>query len=130
MTIIKTALLMLAGSLVLISCKKNKQATPGNISGTWIETRDRADTLVFMDENMLDLRRGKSVYNGHLLPRAWSGLYIYKIKPDSIGLNWMLSSNANSKRYKFLMQSNQIQIGDFYQKDLPESTVLIFERLK
>ncbi|HUH32814.1 MAG TPA: hypothetical protein VLZ28_02615 [Daejeonella sp.] len=130
MTISKTFLLIALGSFMLLSCKKDKPATPLHILGTWIETKDRADTLVFMDESMLNLRRGKELYNGLLLPRAWSGFYTYQIKPDSIGLHWMLSSNSNAKRYKFTMQSNQIHIGDFYQKDPSQSSVLIFERLK
>ena len=126
---IKATLLILAASFILISCKK-KPEVQGNISGTWIETKNRADTLVFMREKMLDLRRGKAVYNGYLQPKAWSGHYLYQLKPDSIKLSYMLSSNSNQPTYSFVMQSNQIHIGDFYQKDPGQNTLLIFERLK
>lgn len=129
MNAIKITLLILVASFILISCKKKPEA-PGIISGTWIETKNRADTLVFMRKNILDLRRGKATYNGYLQPKAWSGLYLYQLKPDSIGLKWMLSSNSNQPTYPFLMQSNQIHIGDFYQKDPGQNTLLIFERLK
>jgi hypothetical protein len=129
MNTIKTFLLIVAAPFFLISCKKKSEA-PGNLSGTWIETKNRADTLVFMHEKMLDLRRGKAVYNGNLLPKAWSGLYTYHLKQDSIGLRYTLSSNSNQPTYQFFIESNQIHIGDFYQKDPSQNTLLIFERLK
>jgi hypothetical protein len=117
------------GILIISSCKKQKEA-PAQTSGAWIESVDKADTIVFLPEKMFELKRGKEISNGFLLPKIYSGLYTYSIRQDSIRLNYSLSSNSRSTYYTFKIEGNNLRIGDFYQKNAGQNQVLIFERMK
>jgi len=123
----KIGILILACLMSLLACKKSERT---QISGNWVESGSRADTLVFMDDNMFSLKRGTELIDSHSIPKRGSGSYKYHLKPDSIGLKYLLSSNSNSRIYKFVMDGGKIQIGDFYHEAAGKQVVLVFERLR
>ena len=125
---LRTCVILFLSSLMLLACKKGNNTSP--VSGKWIESKDRADTLIFDSESFLSILRGKELSSGHLLPKAWSGMYFYSIKSDSITVHYSLSSNSRQYTYVYSLQGNELTIGDFYKKNQTQGSVLKFTRLR
>lgn len=117
-------------SFGIFSCTK-ESTEPVQISGKWVESKERADTLVFGYDNLLELKRGKQLSNLALFSSlSGSGLYKYSFKQDSIRLNYLVSSSSVLKSYSFKMDESKLYIGDFYQKNPGKNVKLIFERVR
>ena len=118
--------------ILTISCKKDRIETPP-ISGIWIETIHKSDTLVFENEYpSFTLNRGTEIRDGYLLPKYSSGPYSYEIVQDSISLRWGLSSYSGSFKYYFNLdeKNEHIKIGNFFIDSLYHDNVtLTFSRL-
>ncbi|WP_207532431.1 hypothetical protein [Desertivirga arenae] len=118
--------------LFLVSCEKNP-AEEAPISGTWVETTRKADTLVFnSDGSSFMLNRGSEMRNGLVLPKYLSGPYSYEIAKDSVYLKWMASSRWDGNNYYFNVDSKnqEIRIGNFFVDSLDNRKVLIFSRIR
>lgn len=122
------ALLFLAFTMICTGCKKEDVSL--QLNGTWVEAKDKSDTIVFRNDGRFDLNRGKEMRNGHLLPKYGSGSYEYKVSADSIALYNGLSSCYCFKDYYFEVQNGTIRIGDFYRKDVAQSEILLFIKQK
>jgi len=115
--------------LFCMGCKEDDIATPF-ISGTWIESVDKTDTLVFSNnERFFTLNRGKEVRNGQLLPKYGSGIYLYVLEEDTISVRNTVSSFSGYYKTSIEIEQNRLVIGDFYQKDTLTQQALIFEKL-
>lgn len=116
--------------ILLIACKKESTETD-NLTGVWIESLERLDTISFVSfadtkEKFLDLKVPKEA-NGSF--KYGTGNYSMKIKTDSVNLYWMLSASSLTKYYYFKSNPNSFDIGNFYKYDVTDS-VLHFEKLK
>jgi hypothetical protein len=120
------AVLLLAVGLVLFeSCKKETNISlKGNV---WIESKNRADTLVFQDDNTLLLQRPRVQTGSYILPKIGAGPYTYKELKDSIQLHYSLSSLYAPKNYAYRIEGKKLFIDDFYEKT---STTIVFEKLR
>ena len=124
--------LLLILILTLSSCVNDDSVNLSpDLKGKWVEMETSIDTLTFevwdtMDIMILD--RGKEMRDGHLLPKAGSGSYQYRLVDGKISLYWMLSSNSSFKDYKFKLTGERLVIDDFYG---PSSSVpLTFKKLE
>lgn len=105
--------------------------TSADLKGKWIDTETRLDTLVFEPietSEIFNLKRGKEILNGHLLPKSGSGPYYYNLDKDKISLRWMLSSNSNYEDYYIEIIENKMNIGNFYGSTSGDT--LAFEKLE
>ena len=91
------------------------------ISGTWLESISKTDTLVFSPEYdglypVFNLKRKFRVTEGYSLPGYFSGPYWYILGENSISVNWFLSSNSQYNRYyfKLIPEGNELKIGSFF----------------
>lgn len=97
------------------SCNKEEDDTSlKNPNGVWVEQQARLDTIQFLDGDFLDLRRGRELHNGLLVPKYGSGWYDYEFQRDSISLRSMLSSNTSRQTYYFNARTETLTIGDFF----------------
>lgn len=127
----KNSLLIGLLFILLVSCKKDPVET-ASIDGTWVETTQRMDTLVFDHQHpFFDLNRGKELRDGHLLPKYLSGPYLYEIGKDNIYLRWGLSSSSSGTNYYFNADSKngQMSIGNFFVDSISKNEVLTFSRI-
>lgn len=120
-------------AIILFSCSKNESKPKDAIdfNGKWVESSARIDTLFFEtldNSDVMQLLRGTEIRDGNLLPKSFSDLYEYRIEKDKIGLYWQLSSDSNFNDYYFKLNSNLIEMGNFYESELGE--ILNFEKLK
>lgn len=70
--------------LTFLGCSKNDKdlVDSSNLNGQWIETQLRLDTLSFDFSDSLkimNLKRGKELKDGYLLPKPKSGSYTYQL---------------------------------------------------
>lgn len=120
--------------LTLLGCVNddNVDLSPSSdLSGKWIEMKTRTDTLTFESWDTMDvmnLRRGKEMRDGYLLPKAGSGPYEYKLTSGKISLYWMLSSNYSFNDYSFKRTGNRLIIENFYGS--PSGATLTFVKSK
>jgi len=123
---IATILIILLGT----SCQED-EAGVRSLDGTWIESADRLDTLIFKEnEDFFILNRGKEERNGHLLPKYGSGVYLYELRQDTISIRNMVSSYSGFYNVFVKVGEDQLTIGDFYQKDTLNPQLLMFEKLQ
>ena len=126
--------LMIIFTLALFGCENDdnvNKATSADLKGKWIEMKTRTDTLTFLSWDtmeVMNLRRGKEMRDGHLLPKSGSGPYEYKLTPGRISLYWMLSSNYSFKDYSFEQVGDRLIIENFYGS--PSGARLTFEKVK
>jgi hypothetical protein len=125
----------------LISCKKDDKETSKRLSGIWVETSLRVDTLDFnyMDlidkssDNLLVVFKSRPYTDVSInpdYPVNHSSWFDYYFKQNKIFMRSMLSSSSFFEEYDFLMEPNQqmFSIKRFYgRKSLPET--IRFERL-
>ena len=112
------------------SCQKEQdEVAPKSPDGIWVERQARQDTLQFLDGPYFDLRRGKELTNGLLLPKDGSGRYDFQIQGDSISLWYTFSGNTHRHQYFFNVQTETITIDNFFQ-NRALSQRLTFVRLR
>jgi hypothetical protein len=120
--------------LILLSCERDDNVdlmTSSDLTGKWIEIKTKTDTLVFESWDtmeVMNLKRGKEMRNGYLLPKAGSGPYEYKLADEKISLYWMLSSNYSFKDYNFKQTGDKLTIDNFYGSS--SGATLTFKKLK
>ncbi|MEK6480035.1 hypothetical protein WJR50_21005 [Catalinimonas sp. 4WD22] len=101
------------------------------LDGSWVESVDKADTLVFRrGESFFLLNRGKEERNGHLLPKYGAGMYEYSIDDDTISVRNLVSSFLGFYNTFINIEQDRLIIGDFYQKDTTSQQSLIFEKIQ
>jgi hypothetical protein len=105
----------------MLSCSKESLSNSAQLTGIWIESDMRKDTITFQQidgSGFFTLSRGYDLQNGVRLPKYGSGIYSYRIKEDHIELKWLLSSNSDYNPYLFLQNGNRIRIGNFFHASL------------
>ncbi len=107
------------------SCKKDTVSLLER--STWIESKDRADTIIFIGEGSLILNRPRAMQGGYLLPKIGAGPYLFKELKDSIGLMHSVSSLYKYFNYPFKIEDNTLYIGDFYNKT---GKLLVFKKIR
>lgn len=129
-------------SLILLFCTASCQKNPlmkSPLSGTYIETEKKTDTIVFLSEYegqkpVFELKRGFRISEGYKLPDYYSGPYSYTISQDSISLYWFLSSgSAQSYYFRNLPEEHKLIIGNFFknpENPANEKDTLVFIRIK
>ena len=101
------------------------------LSGVWIESVDRLDTLIFNEElSFLEVRRAKEMRNGHLLSQLGAGLYQYQIEGNVLSIRNTASSSSESRDVFINVESDRLVIDDFYRRDSGTSRRLTFEKFK
>lgn len=128
----KNSLLIGMLFFLLWGCEKDT-ADKVIVDGTWVETTQKMDTLLFLDNNQkFTLNRGTEIRGGQLLPKYLSGPYSYTLQEDSIALVWQASSCLCKVNYYFKIDTNkdQIQIGNFFIDSLSNNVVLTFNRIR
>ena len=127
-------------SLIFFSCEKKYEypdpgTLPKGLTGSWIETYTRTDTIVFNSNNesgVFYLSRGFALINGYWLPQIGSTWYSYKISGDSISLTDGLSSSMEGGTYyfKFDEPNLTIKVGNFSKYIKTMKSVLTFRKIK
>jgi len=91
--------------IILVSCQKDEfphpNTLPEGLTGSWIETNTRTDTIRFNSDNLSGyffFSGGFAFPNGYWLPKIGSAPYSYKITGDSITVLNGLSSGMWSRR--------------------------------
>lgn len=126
----KYALIIFAFTFLGCSKDDTNIVTSSDLEGKWIETETRMDTLSFEslgNLEIMNLKRGKEIRDGNLLPKSGSGPYNYDLSEEKISLNWMLSSDSSFTAYYFKVVGDKLSIGNFYGSTYGET--LIFEKL-
>jgi len=122
-------------SVLYLSCKNNNLFDRTyNFKGKWLETTQLSDTLIFKQnksEGWLELQRGREMRNAYILPLIHSGLYDYSILQDSISLLSGFSSCLCPRNYyfKFNLENEEIQIGNFFEDSLTNDKIFTFKKL-
>jgi len=126
----------------LFSCQKDKftefpdpSTLPKGLTGSWVETNTRTDTIVFNSNNesgYFYLSRGFAVTNGYWLPKIGSAPYSYKITGDSISVIDGLSNSMEGGTYyfKFDEPNLTINIGKFSKYISTKKSILTFRKIK
>ncbi len=92
---INLLLLMLCSLLFFTSCEDRTEIKTDDLLGMWINKTDATDTIVFINawsEPAFEVKRGKELSGDFEVPKIGSGPYWYKIKKDTIYVNYGLSS--------------------------------------
>jgi hypothetical protein len=131
--------LILLSVTILQSCQKDEfpdpNTLPQGLSGYWVETNTKSDTLVFNSNDnsgLCSLYRGYEIRNGYKLPVIGSTIYKYEIKPDSIHMVDGLSSAWEKGVYYFNFDepSLTITIGKFSNYINSKKSTLTFRKIK
>jgi hypothetical protein len=126
--------------LFLATCEKKDEfpdpgTLPKGLSGSWVETNTKADTISFNSDNQsgyFSLSRGFAMTNGYWLPKIGSTIYSYTISGDSISVIDGLSSAMEGGTYyfKFDEPSLMINIGKFSKYISTKKSTLTFRKIK
>lgn len=106
------------------------------VTGTWIESVNKTDTLVFSSEYdgmypVLNLKRATRIINDQVLPGYFSGPYSYITGQNNISLHWFLAGSSLFNRYYFkIMPGGQtLEMENFFadpdQISLPDTLSFI-----
>ncbi len=123
-----SCLAFIVATLLSSSCQEDEDSI-NPLLGTWLESTDRSDTLIFEEEFFI-LNRGKEMQNGNLLPIPDSGLYFYELRKDTVSVQNSVSSFSGFYNVPIEVEGDRLTIGDFYQKDTINSSLLFFERIE
>lgn len=118
--------------LLLTGCN-TESVVNSLLSGVWIETTHKTDTLAFNNQFQgFILNREREVRYGYLLPKGHSGPYTYELKNDSITLLWSASDYNKGTNYYFKpdLKNNQLKIGNFYVDSIGNNEVLTFSKIQ
>ena len=121
----------------VIGCKKLKNSM--SINGTWVEVIEKNDTIdftQFLSNQVVNLRRGYEIRNGHWLPKG--GMYFYiLLDSDSIALNSVYSSicpvpDPDCYPHYFFKPStsNTFEIGNFYNSTINSNEIFTFLKIE
>ncbi|GAB4032603.1 hypothetical protein [Spirosoma gilvum] len=110
-------------SVGFLACKQSDTVSPETLTGTWIESSARKDTLIFNPTfngvplpNSLQVNRGKEVNSGgYLLPKIGSGIYQYEVQGNTILVQNMLSSSSKRTGYQIELQGGKLKIENFFE---------------
>jgi len=127
--------------IMLESCQKDNTSfsdpstLPKGLSGSWVETSTKSDTIIFnsdKDTGLLILHRGYEIRNGYRLPIIGSDGYKYEILTDSIRLMGGLSSTFFDETFYFKYNEANltINIGKFSQYIETNKSILTFRKIK
>jgi hypothetical protein len=134
----KTALLFVF-SFIFFSCQKDEfpdpNTLPKGLTGSWVETNTRDDTIRFNSDNQSGyfyLSRGYATTNGYWLPKIGSAPYLYRISGDSISVTDGLSSAMEGGTYyfKFDEPNLTINIGKFCKYIDTRKSMLTFRKIR
>jgi len=117
--------------VVSTNCDKDKIEN-SSLIGVWVEANNKTDSLVFDNQTTwLSLNRGTEIRNGYLLPKPYSGSYMYEIVNDSIFLRWGASSSTEAKKYYFKLdlKKREIKIGNFFVDSIKTGVLLTFTKV-
>lgn len=123
---------------ILSSCQKEEfpdpSTLPKGLTGSWIETNTRTDTIRFNSDNQSGyffLSRGFAMTNGYWLPKIGSAPYSYKITADNISVIDGLSSAMEGGTYyfKFDEPNLTIKIGKFCKYIATKKSILTFRKI-
>lgn len=123
--------LVLACTIGLICCSKQKDEVHVPIMGTWVEKSDRNDTLKFYRIDSKDFfTLSTAVANSSGNPKYIVGPYEYFSKADSIRPVWLARSSIATEYYVFRPNAlmTNLEIGNFYKSDRTDD-ILSFERI-
>jgi hypothetical protein len=133
MTLVKKAvmkhILLFALGLGVCACNSQTNVLPDDeLTGIWIETSARKDTLIFNLDHKgnslpktLTVKRGREINaGGYLVPKIGSGLYKYEFitsgdRSGRIDVINLLSSFSGSTDYAFQRKGNQIEVENFFE---------------
>ena len=128
MKILVFLVLLVAG---FFGCNK-KNSSPIARKGVYVEVFERKDTIEFINIDGTDfLHLGSSKRNATGIPIYTTGLFTYKLKQDSILLQWMARSSIATEYHYFKMNSDRaaFTLGNFYKTDMGAER-LMFKRLR
>ncbi len=131
----------LSAGIALVSCQKDQlpfpdpDSLPPGLTGSWVETSTRTDTIIFhsdKDTGLLWFQRGYEIRNGYRLPIIGSTGYKYEIFSDSIHMIDGLSSAMEGGTYyfKFDEPNLTISIGKFSKYIDTKKSILTFRKIK
>ncbi len=137
----KKIALMVFISTIFFSCQKDEfpfpdpSTLPKGLTGSWVETNTRTDTIVFNSNNesgYFYLSRGFAITNGYWLPKIGSTVYSYIISGDSISLIDGLSNSMEGGTYyfKFNEPNLTINISKFCKYISTKKSILTFRKIK
>jgi hypothetical protein len=118
--------------IALIGCSEENNPT-ADLTGVWVDEVTSVDTLEFLKfddgSTLMNLKRGRSLYNGVDLPKIGSGMYSYLLQDKSISLHYSFSSDSRRSDYFFEQRGKILEIGKFFQSDNPNSN-LVFRKVR
>ena len=123
---------------ILLSCQKDEfpdpNTLPEGLTGSWIETNTRTDTIRFNSDNpsgYFFFSSGFSLTNGYWLPKIGSAPFSYKITGDSITVIDGLSSAMAGGTYYFRIDEPNltIRIGKFCKYIATKHSILTFRKI-
>jgi hypothetical protein len=117
-------------------CQKS-QFKKSPIIGTWIESTNHSDSLIFLPEYdgqnpIFQLKRGFNPLDRTKLPKPFSGPYWYKLEGNRISISWFLSSEAGYHSYYFWLSHDKIKlrISNFFGDNKSQKDTLTFFKAK
>jgi hypothetical protein len=131
-------LLTIIAILLSFSCQKDEfpdpSTLPKGLTGSWVETYTRADTINFNSNNQsgyFSLSRGFAMTNGYWLPKIGSTIYSYTISGDSISVVDGLSNAMEGGRYYFKFDEPNLTIstGKFSKYINTKKSMLTFRKI-
>lgn len=118
--------------ITLIGCSEENSPT-ADLTGLWVDELTSVDTLEFLKfddgSTLMNLKRGRALYNGVDLPKIGSGMYSYLLQDKSISLHYSFSSDSRRSDYFFEQKGKMLEIGKFFQSDNPND-VLVFRKVR
>lgn len=108
-----------------------QSGTKGPVTGVWIESQNRTDTLDFdrLAPTSFMFGRGTEIINGFKKDKFGIGFYQYSVQNNKISLQWCFSSIISKEEYYFEQLTDTIVIENFYDKHLKGNRE-IFVKLK
>ncbi|CCH52743.1 hypothetical protein BN8_01765 [Fibrisoma limi BUZ 3] len=105
-----------------VACDSSEEVNPDDLSGTWVESSARKDTIIFLTmldtgtTRWLEVKRGKTTnLGGHIVPKLGSGIYNYYVSGRQIHVRNTLSSNSAYKAYPISRRDGKIRLGNFFE---------------
>ncbi len=124
---VKYSVLLILTLLFFFSCEKGDEQI-NRLRGTWVETLQRSDTLIFGEFDLGDGQQWLELKRENMTS---SGPYNYYFFHDSISLQWALSSCLCRHNYYFSLNSeeNTFLIGNFYRLEDSDEPLLSFQKV-
>ncbi len=113
-------LIALCSLVFIVACKNNSIDNATALTGRWIETTGRGDTLTFNANNsqLMKIDRGFQNYNGVRLPKAGGGLWEYRLLKDyKMEVRSMLSSSLAYTTSHVELKNDILYVSNFYESE-------------